>query len=48
MVDYSNVAEIIIVSNNPNSTFSYAHEKVVVLDIMAYEINLGVAVRFKA
>ena len=48
MVDYSNVAEILVVSNNPNSTFSYSHDKVVVLNMMAYEDELGVAVRFKA
>lgn len=48
MVTYRNVAEIIIVSNNPNTTFTYSHEKVVVLDMMVYEDELGVAVRFKA
>lgn len=48
MVTYHNVAEIIVVSNNPNNSFTYAHEKVVVLDMMGYEKNLGVAVRFKA
>lgn len=48
MITYKHVAEIIIVSNNPNSTFSYPHEKVLVLDMMAYEDDLGVAVRFKA
>ena len=48
MVSYSNVAEILVVSNNPNNTFSYGHDKVVILDMMAYEDELGVAVRFKA
>lgn len=48
MVTYNNVAEIIVVSNNPNNTFTYSHEKVVVLDMMVYEDELGVAVRFKA
>lgn len=48
MVTYSNVAEIMVVSNNPNNSFTYSHEKVVVLDMMGYEDELGVAVRFKA
>ena len=48
MVTYSNVAEIMIVSNNPNNSFTYSHEKVVVLDMRGYEDELGVAVRFKA
>lgn len=48
MVTYDNVAEIMVVSNNPNNTFTYSHEKVTVLDMMAYEDQLGVAVRFKA
>ena len=46
MGTYTNVGEIIVVSNNPNSTFTYSHPKVIVLDMLAYE--LGVAVRFKA
>ena len=46
MVTYSNVGEIIVLSNNPNSTFSYSHKKVVVLDMLSY--GVGVAVRFKA
>lgn len=48
MLTYKNVAEIIVVSNNPNNSFSYPNVKVVVLDMMAYEDDLGVAVRFKA
>ena len=48
MVNYGNVAEIMVVSNNPNSSFTYSHEKVVVLDMIEYEDELGVAVRFKA
>ena len=48
MVTYNNVAEIMVVSNNPNSSFTYSHEKVVVLDMLGYEDDLGVAVRFKA
>lgn len=48
MVTYSNVAEILVVSNNPNTSFTYSHEKVVMLDMMGYENELGVAVRFKA
>jgi hypothetical protein len=48
MINYNSVAEIIVVSNNPNSTFTYPNKKVIVLDMMAYEDDLGVAVRFKA
>ena len=48
MVTYSSVAEIMVVSNNPNTSFTYSHQKVVVLDMMGYEDELGVAVRFKA
>ncbi|MCJ1241958.1 hypothetical protein MMC14_009965, partial [Varicellaria rhodocarpa] len=48
MVTYHNVAEIMVVSNNPNNSFTYSHDKVVVLDMMGYEDELGVAVRFKA
>ena len=48
MVQYSSVGEILVVSNNPNTTFTYEHEKVVVMSLVGYEQSLGVAVRFKA
>lgn len=48
MVNYTSVGEILVVSNNPSTTFTYEHEKVVVMSLLGYEQSLGVAVRFKA
>ena len=48
MSAYDNVGEMIVVSNNPNTSFAYKHEKVTILDMVGYEESLGVAVRFKA
>ena len=48
MVNYKSVGEILVVSNNPNSSFTYVLPIVVVMSLIGYEESLGVAVRFKA